>query len=80
MFPITNGMLFVGALTIILCVGLAASSFLRNRRGKAAPFRDYFGPEYDRCLLRDSSFSEVKDWLAGRSSRFTPFHSRDPRD
>ncbi len=83
MFHITNAILYVGALTLILSilsVGLAVRAFLCGLRGKAAPFRDYFGPEYDRDLLRHSAFSETEDWGAGRSVRFTPFRFRDPRD
>jgi hypothetical protein len=78
MFHLTNGMLLFVVLVLILGVGVAARAFLGYRRGKSAPFRDYFGPEYDRDLLQQSSLSETEDWLADRHARFTPFRLRDP--
>ena len=77
MFHLTNAML-VGAFFVILALVIAASAFLDSRRRKPAPFRDYFGPEYDRDLLQQSAFSETEDWLADRHARFAPFRLRDP--
>ena len=78
MFHLTNALLIVGALVLIFCIVMAVRAFLENRREEAAPFRNYFGPGYDRELLRHSSFSETDDWLADRHSRFAPFRLRDP--
>jgi len=79
MFHLTNAMLFVGALFLILGVALVARVFFGNHRGKGARVRDYFGPEYDRDLLKYSAFSESEDWTADHHSRFAPFRLRDLR-
>jgi hypothetical protein len=76
---ITRAQLFVGAFIIIVCIVLALRALLQHRRKLAAPFRDYFGPEYDRDLLQQSEFSESEDWRADRHPSFTPFRLRDPR-
>jgi hypothetical protein len=77
MFHLTNAML-IGAFLVILAIVIGVSAFLDGRRGKPAPFRDYFGPEYDRDLLQQSAFSETEDWLADGHARFSPFRLRDP--
>jgi hypothetical protein len=77
MFHLTNAML-IGAFVVILAIVIAVSAFLESRRKKPAPFRDYFGPEYDRDLLQQGAFSETEDWLADRHARFAPFRLRDP--
>ena len=77
MFHLTNAML-IGAFVLILAIVIAVSAFLESRRKKPAPFRDYFGPEYDRDLLQQGAFSETEDWLADRHARFAPLRLRDP--
>jgi hypothetical protein len=77
MFHHTNAIFFAGAFVLILGVGLAVKAFLERRRGKWAPFQDYFGPDYDRDLLQQSAFSETEDWLADRQARFAPFRRRE---
>jgi hypothetical protein len=78
MLHVTNAMFLVSAFVLILGIVTAVRAFLANRTGKAAPFRDYFGAEYDRELCRLSSFSETEDWRADCHSRFAPFRFRDP--
>jgi hypothetical protein len=78
MFHFTYAIPFVAAVFLILGVGLAVRAYLRNRREKVAPFRDYFGPEYDHDLLQQSAFSEAEDWRADPQTRFAPFRLRDP--
>jgi hypothetical protein len=80
MLTLTTVLFLAGAFVLILCVGLAVRAFLGNRRAKWTPFRDYFGPEYDRDLLQQSAFSETEDWLADRQARFAPFRRRDPEE
>jgi hypothetical protein len=75
---LTSAMLLIGGFVLILGIVVAVGAFLENLAGKAAPFRDYFGPEYDRDLLRHSAFSETEDWQAERHSRFATFRLRDP--
>jgi hypothetical protein len=78
MFHLTIAMLLIGAIVLLLGVVLAVRAFIEKRNGEMAPFRDYFGPEYDRDLRRQSAFSDSEDWRADYQSRFTPFRLRDP--
>lgn len=78
MFNLTDAMLLAGALALILGVIAVIRAFNRDRNRNAAPFRDYFGPGYDRDLLQQSAFSETEDWLADGHARFSPFRLRDP--
>ena len=77
MFHLPNVILFVGAFVLFLGVGLAVRAFLANLRERSAPFRDYFGPEYERDLLQQSAFSETQNWQEDGDSRFAPFRLRD---
>jgi hypothetical protein len=77
---ITKVQFFTGALILIGCIVLAFKAFLKYRRAKAAPFRDYFGPEYDSDLLEHSALSESEEWRADCYPRFAPFRLRNPRD
>ena len=79
MDQLTKALLITGAIILIVCVVLALRAIQRLHRQQAAPFRDYFGPEYDRDLLRQSELSESQDWRADRHPSFTPFRLRDPR-
>jgi hypothetical protein len=51
-------MLFVGTFVLILGAVKAIKTSFKNRCDEIAPFRNYFGPEYDRDLLRQSSWSD----------------------
>jgi len=76
MFYVTSALLLVGVFTLIAGVVRSVTAILERRREEAAPFRDYFGSEYDRDLLQLSSSSETEDWSADRLPRFTPFRLR----
>ena len=81
MHHLTNFMLLVGAIILIsgiVMTVMVVRALIENRRENAAPFRDYFGPQYDRDLLRHSEFSESEDWQSDPHSRFAPFRLRDP--
>ena len=71
-------LLIAVAMILIPGIVMAFRAHLKNRRENAAPFRDYFGPRYDRDLLRLSAFSEAEDWQSDPHSRFAPLHLRDP--
>jgi hypothetical protein len=77
MFDFNNAQLLIGVLALVLAAILAAKSILGDRQKKSAPFRNYFGAEYRRDLLRHSDLSESDDWRADRDIRFTPFRLRD---
>jgi hypothetical protein len=68
-------LLIVGALVLILGT-CKAISYLANRGEETTPFRNYFGPEYDRDLLRQSSWCDDED-LIDRRSRIEAFDTRN---
>jgi hypothetical protein len=76
MYHFTDAQLLLTVLALALAVILVARSILGDRKEKSAPFRNYFGPGYQRELLRHSELSESEDWQADRESRFTPFRLR----
>ena len=51
-------LLILGAFVLILGTVKAVRAYLENRGEEMAPFRNYFGPEYDRDLLRQSSWCD----------------------
>jgi hypothetical protein len=68
-------LLIVSAFVLILGTVMAVRSFLENRAEEMAPFRNYFGPEYDRDLLRQSAWCDDEN-LYGLRFRFV-FNIRD---
>lgn len=77
MHHLMNPLLLVGAMILIPGIVMAFRAHLQNRGENTAPFRDYFGPQYDRDLLRLSAFSETEDWQSDPHSRFASFRLRD---
>jgi len=78
MDQIAMAQLFAGAFILIVFIILALRAFQRHRREKAAAFRYYFGPEYERDLLEQSALSESEEWRANSHPSFTPFRLRHP--
>lgn len=62
-------LLIVGAFALIIGTVMAVRAYLENRGEEMAPFRNYFGPEYDRDLLRQSSWCDNENSY-DRQSRF----------
>ncbi len=77
MFESTDEMVLVGASILILVV-LASIAFYFSRRSEAAYSPEFFGPEYDQDLRKQSDLSENESWQADYETRFTPFRLRDP--
>ena len=77
MIEFTDAILLAIGLALVLGVIPAIRRLLEANNGYAAPFHDYFGPEYDRDLLQQSMFSETEEWLADDDSRLPSFHPRD---
>jgi hypothetical protein len=73
---LTKILLLMGTLILIVCIAVALRAIFRLRRENAAPFRGYFGPEYDRDLLEQSALSESEEWQADYGTSFTPFRLR----
>ncbi len=78
MHYLTNILLLVGIFVLIFGIAMVVRALFKFRRKRSVPFRDYFGPEYNRDLLRHSALSETEDWRVDRRSRFAPFRLRDP--
>jgi hypothetical protein len=77
MHHLMNPLLLLAATILVLGIVMAFRVHLRNRRGNGALFRNYFGPQYDRDLLRLSAFSETEDWQSDPLPRFASFPLRD---
>lgn len=69
-------LLIIGAFVLILGTVQAIRACFENRAEEMAPFRNYFGPEYDRDLLRQSSWSDDED-LSNRRIRIDALNVRD---
>jgi hypothetical protein len=69
-------LVIVGAFALILGTVLAVKAYLENRGEEMAPFRNYFGPEYDRDLLRQSSWCDNENPY-DRQTHSNAFHVRD---
>ena len=76
MSHLTIVLLIVGAFVLILGTVKAVRAYLENRCEEIAPFRNYFGPEYDRDLLRQSSWCDDEN-LYDRRTRVDAVNIRD---
>jgi len=76
MTTLTEALLLAIALAFVVGVVPAIRWLLRDHKGNASPFRDYFGSEYDRDLLQQSALSETGEWLADDDSRLPSFRPR----
>jgi hypothetical protein len=77
MSHLTIALLLVGALVVMFGTVMAVRMYLKNRVEEIAPFRHYFGPEYDRDLLRQSSWCDDQN-LCDRQTGFNAFSVRNP--
>ncbi len=80
MFQLSIFPFLAGVFVLVLAIVLAARAFHARQREKNAPFRDYFGSDYERELLQHSSLSESEDWRSDRPTRFAPLRLRDSRE
>lgn len=71
-----DAILLASALALLIGLIPTIRTSLRKRNKAAAGFRDYFGPEYDRDLLRQSTLSETEEWQADDDSRLPSFRTR----
>jgi len=55
---LTLVLMLVGAFLVVVGLFIDIRAHLKNRSEEMAPFRGYFGAEYDRDLLRQSSWSD----------------------
>jgi hypothetical protein len=75
MFYLAIVLLIVGAFALILGTVMAVRAYLENRGEEMAPFRNYFGPDYNRDLLLQSSSCDDEN-LKDRT-RIDTFNVRD---
>jgi hypothetical protein len=66
----------VGAFVLILGTIKVVRTYLEDRGEEMAPFRNYFGPEHERDLLRQSSWSDDEN-LDARRTRVDASNDRD---
>jgi len=76
MSHLTLVLMIVGAFVLVLGIVIDVRAHLENRAEELAPFRNYFGAEYDRDLLRQSSWSDGENF-SGRRSRYEDFNVSD---
>ena len=76
MSHLTIVLLIVGAFVLILGTVKAVRAYRVNRCEEMARFRHYFGPEYERDLLRQSSWCDDEN-LYDRRTRFDAANVRD---
>jgi len=69
-------LMIVGALVLVLGIVIDVRAHLENRAEELAPFRNYFGAEYDRDLQRQSSWSDGEN-LSDQRTRTDDFNAGD---
>jgi hypothetical protein len=78
MFNSSSLYLLLGALALFSIVVIAICARLMNRERESSFSSEFFGPNYQRDLLRYSDLSEMENMQNEYQSRFTPFRFRDP--
>ena len=76
MSHLTLVLMIVGAFVLVLGIVIDVRAHLENRAEELAPFRNYFGAEYDRDLLRQSSWSDGEN-PSDRRTRSEDFNAGD---
>jgi hypothetical protein len=76
MSQLTLVLMIVGAFVLVLGIVIDVRAHLENRAEELAPFRNYFGAEYDRDLLRQSSWSDGES-SSDRRTRADAFNVSD---
>jgi hypothetical protein len=76
MSHLTIILLIAGVFVLILGTVKIARAYLESR-AEVAPFRHYFGPEYDRDLLRQSSWCDDEKNLDNLQTGSNAFNLRD---
>ena len=69
-------LLIVGAFALLFGVVMAVRAYLQNRGEEMAPFRNYFGPGYERDLLRQSSWCDNENQY-DRQTHVNAFDTRE---
>ena len=76
MSHLTLVLMIVGVFVLVVGIFMDVRAHLENRGEELAPFRNYFGAEYDRDLQRQSSWSDGEN-PSDRRTRFEAFNVGD---
>lgn len=68
-YDFTQNQLIMAAVVIVVIVAVAIGAFIQHRRARTAAFRNRFGTEYDRAILKHGSTKEAEANLADRETR-----------
>jgi len=75
--PITNMQFTIAAVILAVILIVALIAYTRHRKSRTAAFKNRFGSEYDREVLRNSSPSRAESKLADRETRVETLNIRD---
>jgi hypothetical protein len=73
----TNTQLIVGAIVLVVVIGIAVAAYVAQRKSRTLAFRNRFGSEYDRALVSHGSPRQAEAKLADREARVKAFEIRD---
>ena len=73
----TQTQLIAAAVVFIVLVAVAVGAFMERRRNRTLAFRNRFGTEYDRAVLKHGSAREAEAKLADRESRVEALKIRE---
>lgn len=76
-FSFMNTGIIVAAAILVFIVILARSAYSRHRESRTLAFKNRFGSEYDREVLRNNSASMAEAKLADRETRVESLNIRD---
>jgi hypothetical protein len=73
----TQAQLIVGAVVLLVVIGIAVAVFLQYRRRRTQGLRNRFGSEYDRAVVTHGSSSAAEAKLADREARVDALQIRE---
>ncbi|HXR39185.1 MAG TPA: hypothetical protein VN776_08830 [Terracidiphilus sp.] len=68
-YSFTTTQIVVGAIVLVLVVGIAVAAYVALRRRRTLAFKNRFGTEYDRAVLTHGSSRDAEAKLADRETR-----------
>jgi len=76
-YNFTTTQLVVAAVVLVVLIIVAVGVFLQRRRERTLAFRNRFGSEYDRAVLKHGSAREAETKLADRETRVRALNIRE---
>jgi hypothetical protein len=68
-YDFTTNQLLGGAAVLVVLVAVAVGAYIQRRKERTLAFRNRFGSEYDRAVLKHGSAHEAEAKLADREAR-----------